>query len=425
MKNKILQIYYDMRHQPVVTWITLVGTALSIFLIMVVVMIQQVSIMPYAPESCRPRLLVGAYMHITSSNGNDGSAGLSYESAKKLYSGLDGIEHTSFITLDTSVGSVKGPSNDAFEVGVRKGDAEFFNIFDHTLVEGRYYSTEEANAQRPVAVITESVARRLFGSEQKIGNTFMLNHEPYTVIGVVKDNSKLALTGSGDIFMPTGPSDKTVNYTDMNGVCAFGKLAVALLVKEGVDFDYIRRQVKARYAEFDTELAATEQTTVYHEAPYDQETIASGLSGSNITPSPENERRERLIIYSLLLLVPAINLSTMLHSRLRRRMSEIGVRRAFGCTRSRIISDIIAENFIITVAGGAIGLLLSVIFALSYNGLFDSVDNFNVSTPTLSVLLNWRITLSALAACFLLNIISAALPAWQASRLNPVNAIKA
>lgn len=253
----------------------------------------------------------------------------------------------------------------------------------------------------------------------------MLNHEPYTVVGVVKDNSKLALTGSGDIFLPTGPNDNTVNYTDINGVNAFGEVAVALLVKEGVDFDYIRRQVKARYAEFDTELADFEQKTVYHEAPYDQETIASGLSGSNVTPNPENERRERLIIYSLLLLVPAINLSTMLHSRLRRRMSEIGIRRAFGCTRSRIMSDIIAENFIITVAGGAIGLLLSVIFAISYNGLFDSVDNFNVSTPTLSVLLNWRITLSALGACFLLNIISAALPAWQASRLNPVNAIKA
>lgn len=84
MKNKILQIYYDMRHQPVVTWITFVGTALSIFLIMVVVMMQQVSIMPYAPESCRPRLLVGAYMHITNSNGGDASAGLSYGSAKTV-----------------------------------------------------------------------------------------------------------------------------------------------------------------------------------------------------------------------------------------------------------------------------------------------------------------------------------------------------
>lgn len=87
MNTKLQQIFYDLRYQPVVTWITLVGTTLSIFLIMVVVMMQQVSVIPFAPESCRPRLLLGAYLHITSTDPNeqyDSSAGLSYESAKNF-----------------------------------------------------------------------------------------------------------------------------------------------------------------------------------------------------------------------------------------------------------------------------------------------------------------------------------------------------
>lgn len=423
MNTKLQQIFYDLRYQPVVTWITLVGTTLSIFLIMVVVMMQQVSVIPFAPESCRPRLLLGAYLHITSTDPNeqyDSSAGLSYESAKKLYGNLDGVEHTSYMMVGTETGSVKGPTEDAFEVGFRKADAEFFKIYDHQLVEGRYYTPEEADAMRPLAVITESVARRLFGTATKTGNTFLLNHEPYTVAGVIKDNSKLALTGGGDIFLPTGPNDPDMNYDER-----FGSVGVSLLVKEGVDFEYVRDQVKARYAALDTELASENNKTVYHEAPFNQETIASGLGGSNVTPSSKEENRGRMVLYTLLLLVPAINLSSMLQSRLRRRVSEIGVRRAFGCTRSRIITDIIAENFIITIVGGIIGLALGIAFALTYNGLFDTVDDMGITSPTLSVLLNWRITLSALAACFILNLISAALPAWQASRLNPVNAIKA
>lgn len=423
MNTKLQQIFYDLRYQPVVTWITLVGTTLSIFLIMVVVMMQQVSVIPFAPESCRPRLLLGAYLHITSTDPNeqyDSSAGLSYESAKKLYGNLDGVEHTSYMMVGTKTGSVKGPTEDAFEVGFRKADAEFFKIYDHQLVEGRYYTPEEADAMRPLAVITESVARRLFGTATKTGNTFLFNHEPYTVAGVIKDNSKLALTGGGDIFLPTGPNDPDMNYDER-----FGSVGVSLLVKEGVDFEYVRDQVKARYAALDTELASENNKTVYHEAPFNQETIASGLGGSNVTPSSKEENRGRMVLYTLLLLVPAINLSSMLQSRLRRRVSEIGVRRAFGCTRSRIITDIIAENFIITIVGGIIGLALGIAFALTYNGLFDTVDDMGITSPTLSVLLNWRITLSALAACFILNLISAALPAWQASRLNPVNAIKA
>lgn len=423
MNTKLQQIFYDLRYQPVVTWITLVGTTLSIFLIMVVVMMQQVSVIPFAPESCRPRLLLGAYLHITSTDPNeqyDSSGGLSYESAKKLYGNLDGVEHTSYMMVGTETGSVKGPTEDAFEVGFRKADAEFFKIYDHQLVEGRYYTPEEADAMRPLAVITESVARRLFGTATKTGNTFLFNHEPYTVAGVIKDNSKLALTGGGDIFLPTGPNDPDMNYDER-----FGSVGVSLLVKEGVDFEYVRDQVKARYAALDTELASENNKTVYHEAPFNQETIASGLGGSNVTPSSKEENRGRMVLYTLLLLVPAINLSSMLQSRLRRRVSEIGVRRAFGCTRSRIITDIIAENFIITIVGGIIGLALGIAFALTYNGLFDTVDDMGITSPTLSVLLNWRITLGALAACFTLNLISAALPAWQASRLNPVNAIKA
>ena len=93
MKTKLVQILYDMRHQPVIGWVTIIGTAMAIFLIMVVTMIQEVAVTPFAPESCRDRLLVGVYMHVAGENGHDGSSGLNQKTARRIYAGLEGIEH--------------------------------------------------------------------------------------------------------------------------------------------------------------------------------------------------------------------------------------------------------------------------------------------------------------------------------------------
>ena len=130
-----------------------------------------------------------------------------------------------------------------------------------------------------------------------------------------------------------------------------------------------------------------------------------------------------MVVYLILLIVPAINLSSMLHSRLRRR-SEIGIRRAFGCTRSRIITDIITENFLITLIGGIVGVVLGIIFASTYSGLYENMENFGRGdTPALNAIINWTTILTAVGICFLLNLISASVPAWQASRMSPVQAI--
>ncbi len=129
MKNKLQQIIYDMRHQPVIAWVTFIATAISIFLIMVVVMMQQVKIIPFSPESCRDRLLVGAFLHTAEigNEGNNGSSGLSYPTAKKLYADLDGIEHTSYFGLWTDDSDVKGSGTEAFSAKSRRASSSRFS----------------------------------------------------------------------------------------------------------------------------------------------------------------------------------------------------------------------------------------------------------------------------------------------------------
>lgn len=419
MRTKLRQIYFDMRHQPVIAWVTFLATAISVFLIMVVVMMQVVKAVPFAPESCRDRLLVGVGLHIRMLNDyGDSSSGMSYFSAKTLYEGLDGVERMGCFTYWPDKAEVSAPKGEAVNMTLRNVSAGIFDVFDYTLVEGRYFTQEEADAMMPVAVISESTAGKVFGSRPYVGKDIVIDNNLYTVIGVIRDVSTLATSAYSDVFTPTGLNDPR-HWTEY-----LGELAVAMVVADGVDFQYIRDQVKGRYAILDAQLRAEGQETVYHEAPYDQETIASGVGGSNVTPDPGPERRMRIIIYAILMIVPAINLSSMLHSRLRRRIREIGVRRAFGCTRRRIITDIITENFIVTLAGGIVGVAAGIIFASFYSGLYETADNIgHGDTPSFTALLSWSTIVTSLVVCFILNILSASVPAWQASRLNPVEAL--
>ena len=99
MKTKLKQIFYDMSHQRVVTWVTLTGTALTMFLIIGVIIIEQVGVIPFAPESCRPRLMVGANIDMRSLDGESSSSGsMSNTTARRLYGALDGVEVTSYMT---------------------------------------------------------------------------------------------------------------------------------------------------------------------------------------------------------------------------------------------------------------------------------------------------------------------------------------
>ena len=71
-----------------------------------------------------------------------------------------------------------------------------------SFVAGKPYDQATFDAGLPVAVITESVARRLFQTTEAVGREFLLNHAPYTVSGVVKDVSTLANTAYAQVWVP-------------------------------------------------------------------------------------------------------------------------------------------------------------------------------------------------------------------------------
>lgn len=424
IKHYFMQALSQLRQQPIIGVVNVLGTMLAIFLIMLVVMIQQVKVAPFPPESNRDRLLHVQALGINNERwGRDkGNGSISVKTAKECYKSLETPEAVSIFTIIVVTAQASIPRMPSVGVDLRQTDDTFWQVFDFPFIDGKPYDKASFEAGLPVAVITESIARALFGTSNVSGREFLLNHAFYKIVGVVKDVSTLADTAYGQVWIPYTSTD-IENDTWADG--CMGEMSVVILARNRDDFDVIRGEARKKMDAYNKVLAEGGYELVDYNRPYDQEKQAIAF-WSNMEPDLKADRRQRVIILVILLLVPAINLSSMTQSRLRRRVSEIGVCRAFGCTRSELIGQILAENFIVTLFAGVLGLLLSMAFA--YWGadiLFAQPYSQTLNTPTVdaSILMHTSTFLWALAFCFLLNLLSSAIPAWKASRTNIVNAL--
>lgn len=133
------------------------------------------------------------------------------------------------------------------------------------------------------------------------------------------------------------------------------------------------------------------------------------------------------LIIMVLLLIPAINMSGLTQSRMRKRMAEIGVRKAFGANNTELLWQVLCENFLQTLSGGLLGLILSYVsilflsdWLLDTGSVSSGISRAFVNTE---MMFNPAIFLLAFLACMLLNLLSAGIPAWRASRMNIVDAL--
>lgn len=415
------QIIGEMRQQPLIGTVTLAGTALAIFLIMVVVMMQEVKVAPIAPETNRDRFMHARYFHREQVNnsGFGGSGTMSYSLAKRLYGNLEHTDTTAYFSPGTYIAAVGVHGKNPVRVDIRWVDAAYWRVFDFTFLNGSPLTPEEVANHANCAIITQSLARELFGTDEAAGREFLLDHFTRTKVkGVVKDVPTVTSSAYSQIWVPL-TQEHTDGYDNF-----FGNIHATILADSRDNFPAIKEEVHRRLEALNSELKNQGYTMVDHDTPYPQE-VLSAMHWSNVSPDYETEARQRTLVYVILLLIPAINLSSMTQSRMRRRVSEIGVRRAFGCTRWGIIRTLLTENLIVTLAGGVLGFLFSVLFAwIAADTLFANMTFSNTSTGlTPAMLLNGSVFLWAMGFCFLLNILTASVPAWRAARLNPVEAI--
>lgn len=415
LKSTIAQL----REQRMLSAISITGTALSIFLIMVVVISQEVKVVPFAPVSGRDRMLHARYGTIIVKDNEhyQSNGGMSIRSARRIYGDLPGTEAVSIYSAWVGDAIAKVPGIDPVGVGLRRVDDQYWKVFDHTFISGKPFTKEDVEAARHVAVIDATTALRLFGTTDAAGREFQLDYNPTTVAGVVRDVSTLADAAFAQVWEPhVEAKEYTWNYGLMGGS------SVTILANSKDDFDNIRKAADHNMEAYNKEVEETSWSFVSRGRPYTQEQDAE-VEAANVEPDMDSAHRRQLIIFAILLLVPAINLSSLTDSRLRRRVEELGVRRAFGCTRSRLLGQLFGESMIITVLGGIIGLILSVAYAFIFSNFLFAQGFGPKPLINLGMLLRPATFGFALLFCFILNLLSTGVPAWKATRTNIVNAI--
>ena len=120
-----------------------------------------------------------------------------------------------------------------------------------------------------------------------------------------------------------------------------------------------------------------------------------------------------MLLFSLL---PAVNLVNLNMSRIMERASEIGVRKSFGASSRTLVGQFIVENLVLTLLGGAAGLVLSALALRALNG--------SGLIPYAQFTMNYRVFLYALGLAVFFGVLSGVYPAWRMSRLHPVAALK-
>ena len=119
----------------------------------------------------------------------------------------------------------------------------------------------------------------------------------------------------------------------------------------------------------------------------------------------------------------------MTASRMKKRMEELGIRKAFGAQNKTLLMQILYENLLLTLLGGLIGLLISYGLIFMLKGWLLSKYDWDGSSLTASIdlspgmLINPAIFGYALIFCLVLNLMSAFVPAWHALKRPIVDAL--
>ena len=417
-----LQAFYHLRENPIITWVSVLGTAMAICMIMVLVITFQVRLVDCEPEVNRSRTLYVPYMSVKQKGKSDNESANSSMSVRTGRECFRALTTPEAITLVSGVDKVRasvlsGPKATADMV---QTDESFWTIFSFRFLSGAPFTKADCDAGLPRAVLDATTARRLFGTTDAVGRTVQLNYVDYTVAGVVADVSMLATAAYAQIWVSyTAAGAEAMSWQNDT----MGPMHAIILARSSADFDAIREETELLRKKYNDGLQDVE---VFYRGQPDTQ-LAYLYRRWYAEPDVSGVMLRYAIVIIILLLVPAINLSGMTLSRMRRRMAEIGVRKAFGATGGELMRQVFFENLVLTLLAGIVGLALSYVATFVLNDfLFSNSMNASLSGETVltpGMLLSPWAFIASFVFCLLMNILSAGIPAWRASRMNITDAI--
>ena len=299
-------------------------------------------------------------------------------------------------------------------------DPGFFKVFDFDFLAGKSFTEADLANGNFRAVITASLSRRLFGTEQAVGKTFAMNQIRFTVAGVVRDVSALTPLTCAQVYVPYSCFPEDGNAMRRDNV--MGDYTVCMRIPSG-NGAAVQANVEERNRLFQQmhQIKAPNYSYVQPPCPLWKYNVNNQSMDQDDNVSKALRLFGGLVL--VFLLVPALNLSGMISSRMEGRLPEMGIYKAFGATRRYLLGQVLGENLVLTLLGGLVGLLLawsvlvwgrSWIYGFIFPGIY--LQNGPDVLVTAEMLFSPWVFLFAFLICVVLNVASALIPAWNSLR---------
>lgn len=294
-------------------------------------------------------------------------------------------------------------------------DEDYFDTVGYDIIQGKGFTERNFTEYDKVAIVDKTVAEGIFEGEDPVGKFIDINGEPFMVIGVaVKDSSFEPVinsvedyytynqTSSGLIFIPTNDWGMLFRYDEPENCIA-----------KAVDTDSMTNAGKKTadiLNEYITKTSTTgEDTSATVE--YKSESLLEQAKSLQDLSSSTNSML--IWIASISLLVGGIGVMNIMLVSVTERTREIGLKKALGARRNRILAQFLTEAAVLTSIGGIIGVLTGI----GLSQVIAKVAEVPVAISTASIAVS-------VVFSMVVGIVFGLIPSIKAAKLNPIDALR-
>ena len=286
-------------------------------------------------------------------------------------------------------------------------DPSFINILGFKFLKG---SENKALQNTNAVILTESLAYKLFGSENPINKTVKLdNTEPLTVEAVIADlpeNSSLKF----DYIMPWKLYEKKQTWIKEQGWGSNFCLTL-VQVKDAKGIEAFNSKIKNFYAQNSKE---TDNELFLH--PLAKWHLYNDFENGKPVGGKIDQLRIFIVLAICILLIACVNFMNLSTARSEKRAKEVGVRKAIGSSRKALISQFILESTLLAFIGTVIAFILLEISLPYFNNLLNI---------KLAIQYNdFRYWLTLIALVIFTGLIAGSYPAFYLSSFEPIKVLK-